>query len=161
MSLTHQAWRNRYNNVNLEFPPWLLCLNLALYLGPCDWPLWRWLLCWWLSGGSRSPPPPWVKNGRCSAACGEWRHPTLACSMHTTGKHHREEGMAEERGGEGGGGGEGRGGGAGQESHKVMVVRRGVGWEREREREIERERHTHTPKSDANTVTDTKPLVSS
>ena len=30
-----------------------------------------------------------------------------------------------------------------------------------RERERERERETHTPKSDANTVTDTKPLVSS
>lgn len=74
---------------------WLLCLNLAQYLGPCDWPLWRWWLCWWLSGESRSPLPPWVKNGRCSAACGEWRHPTLACSMHTTGKHHREE-IAEE-----------------------------------------------------------------
>ncbi len=56
-----------------------------LYLDLCDWPLWQRWPCWWRSGGSRSRLPPWVKNGRCSAACGEWRHPTLAWSSHTTG----------------------------------------------------------------------------
>lgn len=74
------------------------CAAGVSYLGPYDWPLWRWWLCWWRSGESRSLLPPWVKNGRCSAACGGWRHPAQAWSSHTmTGN--TPQGKGERRGG--------------------------------------------------------------
>lgn len=60
-----------------------MCAACASYLVPYDWPLWRWWLYWWHSGESHSLLPPWVKNGRCSAACGGWRHPAQAWSSQT------------------------------------------------------------------------------
>lgn len=70
-----------------------------------------------------------MKNGRCSAACGEWHHPTPACSMHTTGKTPKRR--------RGGGGRRGRRRRTRSGAQvKVMVVRSGMKWDdREKERE--------------------------
>lgn len=109
-----------------------------LYLDLCDWPLWRRWPCWWRSGGSRSRLPPWVKNGRCSAACGEWRHPTLAWSSHATGNTPT-------------GGEEEKKRIVATESERSVNMSRGDGW-----RETERRK---TPNGDTNTMTGQKAIL--